>query len=466
MRVPHRHFNIFMAHKLLEFLQRNLARLRQPRSKRMSECMKCDRIQSVPIIRGKGELLDCRPETGGSLGEGCSFLRSLKNGLTRLAAIGLQHGYHISRNTDKDALPTLLDDVKATGVVVHILPAQLENLRGAEAGLEREQAHIVQLMMPEFQVSQQSFCLVTGKETQTLVVDLCHLPDATSRGERIAAAPEFGCNGVIDGGTHEAENVVDGLGSQQLGLFGLILLGGDPRRLSRLGVSGRGIQQFSFERGKQIGVQIDNGRCMDSVPEMGVVLTVMLIDILPFTSSPLNVGIQGLSDSHLTLRDGIDASTAKSDKKFYSFISCHFRATSITLFPNGFPMALACGIRVPECVDAIRFTGPRITLGRVAIEHAFVLCFYVFSASYVAHEETVASNSEESNMLIQNLSKMEFQKNIYQTNILILFYFLCVTLGVCDRERERERELCFPNRYWTKEFSPSFKGLYACSVLA
>lgn len=42
--------------------------------------------------------------------------------------------------------------------------------------------------------------------------------------------------------------------------------------------------------------------------------------------------------------------------------------------------------------------------GKIAVK----LSFYVFSAGYVAHKETVASNSKESNMLIQNLSKMAF----------------------------------------------------------
>ena len=406
----------------------------------MSECMKCNCIQGIPIIGGQAELLHCRSEAGGCLGECRFLLGSLKDGFTRLAAIGFQHRDHVSRNTDKDALSSLLDNVEAAGVVVHILSAQLENFRGAEAGLEREQAHVVQLMMPKFQISQQSLCLITGKKTQALVVDLCHLPDAASRGERIAAAPELGCNGVIDGGTHEAENVVNGLGSQQLAYFCVGLFGVALHGFFLLCVPGGRVQQICLEAGEQVGIQLCYGQGVDFALQMGAVLAVMLIDVLPLTSSPLNIAIYSLTDGHFSLFDGIDTRSSEGCQKFCPFISCHLGGTLRTLSTDGLPMAFSLGVRVPEGIDTICFSGTGITFGRVAEEHALKLCFYVFSASYVAHEETVASNSKESNMLIQNLSKTKIQKNIYQTNILILFYFLCVTVEACDRERERERE--------------------------
>lgn len=406
----------------------------------MSECMKCNCIQGIPIIGGQAELLHCRSETAGSLGERRSLLGGLKDGLTRLAAIGFQHGEHVSRNTDKDELSSLLDDVEAAGIVVHILPAQLENLRGAESGLKREQAHIVQLMMPKFQISQQSLCLIAGEEAQTLIIDLCHLPDTTSRGERIAAAPEFCCNGVINGGTHEAEDVIDGLGSQQLACFGAGLFGVALHGFFGLCVPGGRVQQVRLEAGEQIGIQLCNGQGVDFGLQVGAVLAVVLIDVLALASSPVHIAIYGLTDGHFSLFDGIDARSSEGCQKFCSFISCHLRGTLRTLSPDGLPMAFALGVGVPEGVDAVGLAGTGVALGRTAVKYALELCFYVFSSAYVAHEETVASNSKESNMLIQNLSKTEIQKNIYQANILILFYFLCVTVETCDRERERERE--------------------------
>lgn len=403
----------------------------------MPERMKCDCIQGIPVIGGQTELLYSRPETGGGLGERRSFLGSLKNGFARLAVIGFQHSDHVSRDTDKNALPSLLDDVEAASVIVHILPTQLENFRGTEAGLEREQTHVVKLLMPKFQVSQQSPCLIAREETQALVVHLCHLPNAAPSGQRVAAAPELGCNGVIDGGTHEAEDIVDGLGSQQLARFDANLFDGTLCGLFGLCVPGGRVQQVGLEGGEQIGVQLGNGQCMDFGFQMSAVLAVVLIDVLALTSSPLDISVHRLADGHFPLFNGVDTRRAERSQELCPFISCHFGGAFRTLPADSLPMAFALGVGVPEGVDAIRFAGTGIALGRVTEEHALELRFYVFSAGYVAHGVNVPSNANKGNVLIQNLSKMDFLDEETLINFLILYYFLCVTGLTCDRERER-----------------------------
>ena len=51
---------------------------------------------------------------------------------------------------DEYPLSSLLNDIEAAGIAVHILPAQFENFRGAKAGPQGHQSHIVQLRMPLF----------------------------------------------------------------------------------------------------------------------------------------------------------------------------------------------------------------------------------------------------------------------------------------------------------------------------
>ena len=105
---------------------------------------------------------------------------------------------------------------------------------------------------------------------------------------------------------------------------------------------------------------------------------------------------------------------------------------------NGFPVALTFMISVPEAVDFVVLSGARIALGGLTEKDALELGLYVFSFSFATHMSRLEDTTKEGKMLIQNLSKIDFQdKNLDDNilNLIIIYFFL---LAIYDRERERE----------------------------
>lgn len=98
-----------------------------------------DGVQAVAVFRRQSELSDGGLEAGGRFLERHFFAGLLEDGFHRLAPVCLKHLDHIFRHTDENPFASFLDDREAAGVGIHVLPAQLENLRRPEAGSQREQ---------------------------------------------------------------------------------------------------------------------------------------------------------------------------------------------------------------------------------------------------------------------------------------------------------------------------------------
>lgn len=198
--------------------------------------------------------------------------RLLEGGFRRLARIRLEHPDHILRHADEYPLSSLLNDIEAAGIAVHILPAQFENFRGAKAGPQGQQSHIVQLRMPLFKAVQKGLGFLSGQETQPFIVSLYHFPSAALGGQGIDSAPHACGDGTVYGGTHKAEDVVDGLPGQHFSrrCFGFRLFGG----LFGLCIPSRRFQKLRLEAGKQIRSQIGNRQSVDFGLEVGAILAV------------------------------------------------------------------------------------------------------------------------------------------------------------------------------------------------
>ena len=443
MSIPHGHGDILVTHELLQLHERDLAGLRQPGGEGMPHGVQGDGVQAVAVFWCKAELSDGGLKAGGRFLERHLFAGLLEDGFRRLPPVRLKHLNHIFGHTDEDTFSPFLNDIEAAGVGIHVLPAQLENLRGPEAGSQREQSHVVQLQMTLFKIVQKGFGFLSGQEAQSFIVGFDHLPCAALSGQRIDAAPYAGGDGTVYGGAHEREDIVHGLPSQCFPLpcfrFGISC------GLFALCIPGRRFQELRLEIGKQIRGQFNDREGMNFGLEMGAVLAVMLVNILSFASAPGKVGIDDLPDGDFIPFNGIDAGGLKLGKEFCPLFSGCGRAYAFTMSADGFPVTLAFVVSVPEDIDEIGLACARITLGRLAAENALELGFYVFSASCALHESSIASEIYFCKMLIHNLSKMDFRDKNLEYNYLNLLIIYLLLLAICDRERERERE-SFPAR--------------------
>lgn len=436
MGIPHGHGDVLMAHELLQFHERDVTGLRQPGGEGMSHGVQGDGVQTVAVFRGQIELSDGSLETGRGFLKRRLLSRLLEDGFRRLALIRLEHPDHILRHTDEDALSSFLNDIEAAGIAIHILPAQFENFRGTKAGSQREQSHIMQLWMPLFKVVQKGLGFFPRQETQPFIVSLYHLPSAALGGQGIDSAPHACGDGTVYGGTHKAEDVVDGLPGESFPLLGFDL--GLFRGLFLLCIPGGSIQKLCLEIGKQIRGQLDNRQGVDFGLEVGAILAVVLINVLPFASAPNKVGIHQLPDGDFITLNRIDAGGLKLGKKLCPLLPGRSRTDAFAVPSDGFPMPFAFVVSVPEAIDFVVLSGSRIALGGRTEEDALELGLYVFSFSYVAHTSNIKNTTEEGKMLIQNLSKMNFQDKNLDDNYLNLIIIVLVLLTICDRERERE----------------------------
>ena len=432
--VSHGHGDILVTHELLQFHERDLAGLRQPRGEGVPHGVQGDGIQAVAVFWCKAELPDGGLEAGGRFLERHLFAGLLEDGFRWLAPVCLKHPDHIFRHTDEDTFSPFLNDIETAGVGIHVLPAQLENLRGPEAGSQREQSHVVQLRMTLFEIVQQGLGFLSGQEAQSFIVGFDHLPCAALGGQRIDAAPYAGGDGTVYGGTHEREDIVHGLPGQCFPLPG----GGISCGLFALCIPGRRFQELRLEIGKQIGGQLDNGQRVDFGLEMGAVLAIMLVNVLSFASAPGKVGIDDFPYGDFIPFSAIDAGCLKLGKESCPLVSGCARAYAFTVSADGFPVAFAFVVGVPERVNEIGLARARIAFGGLAAENALELGFYVFSACCALHESRIASEIYFCKMLIQNLSKMDFRDKNFEDNLLNLLIIYLLLLAICNRERERE----------------------------
>lgn len=434
MSIPHGHGDILVTHELLQLHERDLAGLRQPGGEGMPHGVQGDGVQAVAVFWCKAELSDGGLKAGGRFLERHLFAGLLEDGFRRLPPVRLKHLNHIFGHTDEDTFSPFLNDIEAAGVGIHVLPAQLENLRGPEAGSQREQSHVVQLQMTLFKIVQKGFGFLSGQEAQSFIVGFDHLPCAALSGQRIDAAPYAGGDGTVYGGAHEREDIVHGLPSQCFPLpcfrFGISC------GLFALCIPGRRFQELRLEIGKQIRGQFNDREGMNFGLEMGAVLAVMLVNILSFASAPGKVGIDDLPDGDFIPFNGIDAGGLKLGKEFCPLFSGCGRAYAFTVSADGFPVTLAFVVSVPEDIDEIGLACARITLGRLAAENALELGFYIFSASCALHESSIASEIYFCKMLIHNLSKMDFRDKNLEDNYLNLLIIYLLLLAIYDRERE------------------------------
>lgn len=435
MSVSHGHGDILVTHELLQLHERDLAGLRQPRGEGVPHGVQGDGIQAVAVFWCKAELPDCGLKAGGRFLERHLFAGLLEDGFRWLPPVRLKHLDHIFRHTDEDTFSPFLNDIEAAGVGIHVLPAQLENLCGPEAGSQGKQGHIVQLRMPFFEIVQQSLGFLSGQEAQSFIVGFDHLPCAALGGQRIDAAPCAGGDGTVYGGAHEREDIVHGLPGQS---FPLPCSGvGISCGLFALCIPGRRFQELRLEIGKQIRGQLNHGKSMNFGLEMGAVLAIMLINVLSLAPAPGKVGIDDFPDGDFIPFNGIDAGGLKLGKEFCPLFSGCGWAYALTVSADGFPVAFAFVVSVPKGIDEIGLACARITLGRLAAENALELGFYVFSASCALHESRIASEIYFCKMLIQNLSKMDFRDKNLADNLLNLLIIYLLLLAICDRERER-----------------------------
>ena len=107
--------------------------------KGMSHGVQGDGVQAVAVFRSQIELSDGGLETGGYFFKRRLLARLLEDGFRRLARIRLEHPDHILRHADEYPLSSLLNDIEAAGIAVHLLPAQFKNFRGTKAGSQGEQ---------------------------------------------------------------------------------------------------------------------------------------------------------------------------------------------------------------------------------------------------------------------------------------------------------------------------------------
>ena len=176
----------------------------------------------------------------------------------------------------------------------------------------------MQLRMPFFKVVQKGLGLFPCQEAQSFIVGFDHFPCTALGGQRVDSAPHAGGDSTIYGGTHEREDVVHGLSGQSFpfprldiglscGFFGLCIPGGR-------------LQELRLETGKQIRGQLDNGQSVNFVLEVGV-MTVVPVNVFPFTSAPCKIGIHQVPDGNFIPLNGVDASDIKLGKELCPLLS-------------------------------------------------------------------------------------------------------------------------------------------------
>ena len=290
----------------------------------------------------------------------------------------------------------------------------------------------MQLGMTLFKVVQKGLGFLSGQETQPFIVGRHHFPCTALGGQRVDSAPHTRGDSMVYGRSHERKDIVHGLPGQRFPFpcsgFGLACA------LFGLRIPGRCLQKLSFEGGKKIGRQFDPRQGVNFILEMRLILTIVLADGLSFAFAPFKVGVHQVSDGDFFPLDGGDASDGNLRKEFCALFLNQGRTDALAVSADSFPVAFALGVRETETVDTIQQTSSWITLGGLAVVNALELCFYVFSAGYVAHEEIITTNYSNWKMIIRSLSKRYFSEIFLSNNIFDLLIILVSILAIYERE--------------------------------
>ena len=87
-------------------------------------CLMVCRVTAYRLSPSSGARLSFLTESGNRrVFSNAVFARLLEDGFRRLARIRLEHPDHILRHADEYPLSSLLNDIEAAGIAVHILPA-------------------------------------------------------------------------------------------------------------------------------------------------------------------------------------------------------------------------------------------------------------------------------------------------------------------------------------------------------
>ena len=173
---------------------------------------------------------------------------------------------------------------------------------------------------------------------------------------------------------------------------------------------------------------------MNFVLEVGAVLTVVLVNVLPFAPAPFKIGIHQVPDGDFIPLNGVDAGGLKLGKELCPLLPGRSRTDALAVPADSFPVPLTLVVCVPEAVDFVVLSGARIALGRLTEEDALELGLYVFSLSFTIHISRLEDTTKEGKMLIQNLSKIDFQDKNLIDNILNLLIIHLLPLVIDDRE--------------------------------
>ena len=196
----------------------------------------------------------------------------------------------------------------------------------------------MQLRVPLFEVVQKRPGFLSGQETQPFVVGLDHLPCPALGGQRVDSAPHAGGDSTVYGGSHETEDVVHGLPCQSFPRlpFSVEL----SSAFFRLCIPGGRLQELRLETGKQIRGQLDNRQGMNFAFEMSAILTIVLVNVLPFAPAPFKIGIHQVPDGDFIPLNRIDAGALKLGKKLCALFSGSSRTDALAVPAHSFPVPL------------------------------------------------------------------------------------------------------------------------------
>ena len=172
---------------------------------------------------------------------------------------------------------------------------------------------------------------------------------------------------------------------------------------------------------------------MNFVLEVGVILAVVLVNVLS-SPAPFKIEIHQVPDGDFIPLNGVNASDLKLGKEFCPLLSGRSRTDALAMPADSFPVPLTLMVCVPEAVDFVVLSGARIALGGLTEEDALELGLYVFSLSFAIHIIRLEDTTKEGKMLIQNLSKIDFQDKIFDDNILNLLIIHLLPLVIDDRK--------------------------------
>lgn len=168
---------------------------------------------------------------------------------------------------------------------------------------------------------------------------------------------------------------------------------------------------------------------MERIAHMSIIHKKSSVIFLAFVFTPCFVGIYCFADCKSIPDCRINACLVILREELVSGVSRIDGTVALAMSANGFPVALALRIGIPEGVDFIVVASLGIFLGGVAIEDAFELGFNIISCWLLAHGGDISTQMEIGNEIIQNLSKSIFLNPTYEYNYELLLIIFLVLLA-------------------------------------